>query len=92
MFYFGGLALFLDAGYELNWSGAEENVRKCLENVGKWEIKSGPTLRFGVWVWSTMNRIKMLNCWSYGNESLRKPGGKEENNNNRLQYRNTVHC
>lgn len=29
-----------------------------------------PTLRLGVWVWSTINLIKMLNCWSNGKESL----------------------
>ena len=30
------------------------------------------TFRFGVWVWSTINLIKMLNCWSNGKESLSK--------------------
>lgn len=33
-------------------------------------VSDGFTLRFGVWVWSTMNLIRMLNCWSNGNDSL----------------------
>ena len=29
------------------------------------------TLQFGVWVWSTKNRMMTINCWSQGNESLK---------------------
>lgn len=30
------------------------------------------TLEFGVWVWSTRNLIITINCWSQGNESLKR--------------------
>lgn len=51
-----------DPGHTLVSGGL---ARQCC-----WLVVTALTFRFGVWVWSTMNLIRMLNCWSNGNDSL----------------------